>query len=171
MRASKFIAVFFFFTFCVSSVNAQNSYDGTKISGQIKQIIDKILTDTFINISTTDQAIIEPDANKVINRFIYLSKVSELCELSKHPNPIIRCYAFEGLYYKKYIQLVKVLEERSEDIVLVPTKMGCGTSSDEVIFIMLNLIKSNRVRVGVRMSKNDRDKLIKILQHFFPIIE
>jgi hypothetical protein len=84
--------------YLASDIYARKPFDSTKVTGIILSFGSKLSIDSFVEISTEDRSIIPSAENNMLNECISQSKDYELIALSNHPDPTIRCYAFDGLY-------------------------------------------------------------------------
>ena len=63
---------------------------------------------------------------------------NELIELTKHPNPAVRGYAFWGLAHLKSSQLEKIIDQHIDDKEKIEYVSGCEILSYTVIQIMID---------------------------------
>ncbi|TND10015.1 MAG: hypothetical protein FD123_697 [Bacteroidetes bacterium] len=66
--------------------------------------------------------------------------LDELKELSRHPDPVVRCYAFLAVAYRDSSSILPLLLEHVTDTQKVLTRIGCFNESDEAGHLMYTLV-------------------------------
>ncbi|MEO8514908.1 MAG: hypothetical protein ABI543_15220 [Ignavibacteria bacterium] len=105
----------------VSIVISQHSYDSTKISPNVQNIVNKLskhkrVEGVFIGMVGTPSKIYQTGKKLRLR-----ATKEELVELTFHPNPIVRAYSFWGLAEKNETGLLNILLDHLNDTVNIST--------------------------------------------------
>ena len=103
--------------------------------------------------------------SKVYQAFEKLSKIAsnrELVQLTEHPTPNVRVYAFWALATKYYKAIKEVLEKRIKDVAMVEYQSGCITSNIQVNQFYLDILTPQQVDLYcIKLSKEEVEKYKK----------
>lgn len=176
MNITKILTLFLFLTICLLSFG-QSKYDSTRISGLIRLFANNLGNDTVIDLSTEDGKIIKPEHYNILPQFISRGKDYEFFELTKHNNVVIRCYAFEALYYTGSAKIIEALQTHFTDTVEVWTRRGCVRAPYKAIEIMMDVAKGGRIidlnkypeKTTTKMSEDDYGRLTKVFEQYYGI--
>lgn len=124
----------------VNILQAQHSYDSTKMRPNVLKIVTKLskfkrVEGVFVGFVGTPSKIYQLGKKLRVN-----STRDELIELTFHPNPIIRAYSFWGLAERKETGTIDLLLEHLDDTVTINTMFGDYGESVYLADFMINLI-------------------------------
>ncbi len=118
----------------------QRKFDKSKISKETNEIVKAIEEVNIVMSSAVGYAGIRP---KQYDNFLKLKTKAtsdELMELTNHPNPTVRSYAFWALSYNHSIDLYPIVLNHINDIELVKTQFGCIVSGETVGDFFINVV-------------------------------
>jgi hypothetical protein len=133
--------------------------------------------DSLVAISIQDGKIENPEFYPLLKEFITRGKDYEFCELTNHPNPVVRCYAYEALDYTGSPKIIEVLRDHFLDTVKIRTRQGCLMGREKPIDIMVNFARGGRIidrkiypEKHTDPCGNDFiDKLTKLFEEYYNI--
>lgn len=107
-----------------------------KLKSPIKEIVDNLMFESGFNYLS--------NSKNYIN-LINVAKEKDLILLTDHPNPTIRCYAFQGLIEKNYVRTNSILLHHLYDNQEVKDAnvMGCIKTYQNVNSFMFRKITSD----------------------------
>ena len=107
------------------AIYGQTKFDGSKISKAASKVVKDI---EEINVVMGNAVGFAGKRPKQYDNFVKLktkATTEELKELTNHPNPTVRSYAFWALSYDHSIDLLPIVLDHINDTALVATQFGC----------------------------------------------
>lgn len=116
-------------------------YDSTKVSSTVLAIINDFeFEDGMVESAYVGYAGQPSDQFEVFERLYKEATESELLELTKHPEPIVRSYSFWGLAKINSNELEANLRQHLNDTTQVLTMSGCRVGIERVNTFMLDVV-------------------------------
>ena len=134
----SFLLIAFFQVSC----SGKNS---TEISEETNLIVKKI---EKINVLIGSAVGYSGKKTEQYDNFEALKKTAskeELLQLTKHSNPVVRCYSFWALGNHKNFDLFSLVKDHIKDDALVKTQFGCLLSTEKAGDFFINLVTPNYV--------------------------
>lgn len=147
---TKTLIIFLLLPMLSFAQNLELNYQKRKIRKEIRKIVVKIaegdeLHSEFIGYSgkTTRQY-------KHFERLIKKASLEEMVELTEHPQPVVRGYAFWGLAKKHYEDLEKIFIAHANDEELVFQMDGCTGGDMPLIDFMTWVVTPRMIDVNCK---------------------
>ena len=133
------ITFFVLLIFCVD-IHAQYNYDSSKINKQVLKLVNKIsrakqLEGVYIGFVGE-----RSQTYALYKKMRELAKKEELTELTNHPNPIVRSYAFWGLAERKEDNIFPIILKHIDDTITMKVLFADVFSYEKVGNFMIKLI-------------------------------
>lgn len=156
MKIPNLFNIFFLIHF---SMFGQLSYDKTNISKKTLKIAEKIEKINIVMGGAVGYSGMRPEQYDNFEKLRKVATPKELQLLSNHPNPVVRCYAFQALTLvdklETSIDLFKIVKEHLEDSEKVDTQFGCIGSNMAVSDFFLSRALKKDYETDVYMYELD----------------
>lgn len=162
MKTLKLISLLILVALQPQHLEGQSKFDSTRVSGLIRKLVQQLQTDSFFFTNGTCKQLGKETHIKTLFEFINLSKDFECLELTKHPNPTIRCFSFQTLLGMKYPEIVDILEAHLLDTAQVSVIAGCSIASHNVIQVFVKAMSRGRESPEFWLDEKAIKKLIAI---------
>jgi hypothetical protein len=135
-------------------------FDSTKISSAVMTVVknfetkDGMIENAFIGIAGQPSEQFE-----VFKRLCNTATESELIELTKHTEPIIRGYSFWGLAKINSVKLESILREHVSDTANIITMSGCLVGTKKVNTFMLDVVTPKVLDNCKKLSSRTRREI------------
>ncbi|MBL7826131.1 MAG: hypothetical protein JNJ57_05830 [Saprospiraceae bacterium] len=143
---------------------AQPAYNQANISGRTGKLADRI---EKVNTLMGEAVYYDGIKPKQWENFENLEKTAtnaELVELCRHPNGVVRCYAFWALSHQNHPDLFEILLQHLNDTTLVETQFGCLGGAEKVGDFFIDVMTPDRVDLdSKKMTSHNREMLDSLL--------
>jgi hypothetical protein len=149
-------SVFFVLIFFSNGAFAQSSYDPLKISLWTKGIIDDLSTHQIVAADSMGLRVVPLPATyptPVVRKNV---PFAELRELTNHPNPVVRCYAFRSLNMISESEAFKIVIQHLYDTSIIKSLHGCFEHDESVGDFFIGVFRGHE-------SKEKNDQHLKAL--------
>jgi hypothetical protein len=135
------------FLFLLLSLNlfSQSKYDNAQITKTTHQIINEIQSINILMSGSIGYAGKRPKQYDNFTRLKGTATIDELINLTNHPNPTVRCYAFWALAYNPKINLFPIILDHINDDEMVETQFGCIGGDEPVGDFFISVVTPNQI--------------------------
>lgn len=145
MKAPYLFPIFFLIHF---SMLGQVVYDKANISNKTLKLAKKIEKINVVKGEAVGYSGMRPEQYDNFEKLKKVATPKELEMLTRHPNPTVRCYAFQALTLvnkpEAPIDLFKIIKEHLEDNEQVDTQFGCiGSDMAVSDFFLSRVLKKD----------------------------
>ena len=110
----------------------QTKFDKSKISKMTNEIVKDIEKVNMVMSSAVGYAGVRPEQYDNFTKLKTKATTDELKELTNHPNPTVRSYAFWALSHDHSVDLYPIVLNHINDNEFVETQFGCIVSGESV---------------------------------------
>jgi hypothetical protein len=154
-RNISMILLLLFCSFCFG----QNDYDKKSIRKSVLRYANSIEKGESVSGKYLGPAAVKPKQYKNFDKLSEKANKDELIELTNHPSPQVRCYAFWALTINFDSEIMNVIRKNQHDTATVTYKYGCLRRNTTAIRFMSHLLDEDYI---TNLSEEDRTILIKI---------
>lgn len=135
-------------------------FDSTKVSAQVLEIVNDFeFEDGMVESAYVGYAGQPSEQFEVFERLYTEATESELLELTKHSEPIVRAYSFWGLAKINSNELETTLRQHLNDTTQVLTMSGCIVGIERVNTFMLDVVTPKLVDNCKKLSRRTLKEL------------
>lgn len=147
---TKTLIIFLFLPILSFAQNLELNYQKRKIRKEIRKIVAKIAKGNEIHSECIGYSCKITSQYKHFERLIKKANLEELVELTKHPQPVVRGYAFWGLAKKHYEDLAEIFVAHANDEELVFQMDGCTGGDMPLIDFMTWVVTPRMIDVNCK---------------------
>lgn len=119
----------------------QYNYDAAKVSVASRRIAGAIIKENRLMGSAVSAGGERPQQYDHFEKLREVATVAELSELTRHPNGVVRCYAFWALATHKEVDLFPFVLAHIHDTAGIETMFGCIVSEEQVGDIFVYIVR------------------------------
>jgi len=128
----------------------QTKFDKSKISKETNEIVKDIEEVNMVMSSAVGYAGVRPEQYDNFMKLKIKATSDELKELTNHPNPTVRSYAFWALSHDHSVDLYPIVLNHINDNEFVKTQFGCIVSGEAVGDFFINLVTPRYVDLNAK---------------------
>ncbi|MBW8244296.1 hypothetical protein K1F50_15915 [Muricauda oceani] len=127
------------------TIYGQTKFDKSKISKETNKIAQDIEEINMVMSSAVGFAGVRPEQYDNFMKLKSMATSDELKELTSHPNPTVRSYAFWALSYDHSVDPYPIVLNHINDSKFVNTQFGCIVSGESVGDFFINVVTLGRI--------------------------
>lgn len=132
------ISLTLFLVFVKVYLFSQSGFIAGNISESVMKVADSISMSEMIQEKYIDREAYMPQQYLLYIKLLNICTEDELVELTNHPDPKVRGYAYMGLVESGSGELIRVLLKNETDTALLKYQSGCVIRISTVIDFMIN---------------------------------
>jgi hypothetical protein len=129
---------------------AGSSFDASKISKETASIVNRIAENNAVKASAVGYAGVRPEQFDNFAMLEETASISELIELTNHPNAAVRCYSFWALTHIDSVDLFPIIIAHISDTAMVERESGCEMFSERVGDFYISLVTPKYVDLSAQ---------------------
>jgi hypothetical protein len=131
---------------------AQTTYSKKNVSLKVKLIVHRLNKYEEVSGALIGKAPQKPKQYGLFEKLKSKANESELFELTNHPNPTVRAYAYWGLVEMNSSMVLKVILKNQSDTLMITYKYGCTGKEKRLIEFMTGFVGSYAEKNNITLT-------------------